>query len=443
MKKIILYIGLVIVLFNTQLTGLIAQKVDQNLQLKGKLSPNTENEDNETDPPFEEIVIPAEFQKKITNPGNQQHVSEIENGLQIVKDIVDKMIEKEYSFSLLSQHKYMINSCLGFKVSAGEFMVKFKNPVFEVGNLGKITIRLGLNKINLSALKIRMRPCTKVEHIPDPCHFGKKFEIGGEATDVSVTASFDPVARALDGSAGLCFFSFENVVFNWKIGGINLKPMQNNLDNLGIDMLEDGLNAGLFNVFYKKFIELSKEIIPKYFEECENAYNVKEKVSNLPAGVAGENITSNSKSGNEAAKWVITPVPTMKGVLGRLNTSFPEGVDWTMDVRTTADKFITNRSGFSRHGSSYDIAPGNYYFRLNTITVQNVPIEKGKETRLKAGYLSIVSEGNWHLYDETQKKFHTSGNKPKKIALPVGSYQLKLGGQFYPVIIKDGETVEY
>ena len=149
-------------------------------------------------------------------------------------------------------------------------------------------------------------------------------------------------------------------------------------------------------------------------------------------------------NGNATDKWVITPVPTMKGVLGKLNTNFSEGADWSIDIRTAAgNKFITNRSGYSKHGPLQDIAPGTYNFRLNTILVENVPIEKGKETRLKAGYLNIVSEGGWNLYDESKKKFQTSGNKPKKIALPVGNYQLKLGGQFFPVVIKDKETVEY
>ncbi len=147
---------------------------------------------------------------------------------------------------------------------------------------------------------------------------------------------------------------------------------------------------------------------------------------------------------NDAAKWVITPVPAMKGVLGKLNTKFSEDADWSIDVRTAAEnKFITNRSSYSKHGPMQDIAPGTYNFQLNTILVENVPIEKGKETRLKAGFLNIVSEGVWQLYDETQKIFHTSGNKPKKIVLPIGSYQLKLGGQFFPVVIKDKETVEY
>lgn len=146
---------------------------------------------------------------------------------------------------------------------------------------------------------------------------------------------------------------------------------------------------------------------------------------------------------NASAKWVISSA-NMKGVLGRLNTAYPADVEWSVDIRSAADnKFITNRSGFSKHGPAQDIAPGIYNLQLNTILVENVPIERGKETRLKTGVLQIVSEGDWEIRNETKEKFLTSGNKPKKIALPVGSYQLQLGGQFYPVVIKDGATVEY
>ena len=159
----------------------------------------------------------------------------------------------------------------------------------------------------------------------------------------------------------------------------------------------------------------------------------------------GYPIESGNQSSQEssAGKWVISTA-NVKGVFGRLNTDFPSDVEWSVDIRKSADnKFITNRSGFSKHGPAQDVAPGIYNFRLNTILVENVPIERGKETRLKTGVLNIVSPGHWELYDETKTRFHTSGNKLKKIALPAGSYQLKLGGQFFPVVIRDKETVEY
>lgn len=129
-------------------------------------------------------------------------------------------------------------------------------------------------------------------------------------------------------------------------------------------------------------------------------------------------------------KWVITPVINMKGVLGRLDINFPADVERDILIRQQADdKFITS---VSRNDKTYTIAPGKYRFVLTTVPVENVPIQKGHETRLKAGFLNIVSEGDWHLYNETKEKLYTTSNKPKKMVLPVGSYQIKLGLQFYP-----------
>lgn len=104
------------------------------------------------------------------------------------------------------------------------------------------------------------------------------------------------------------------------------------------------------------------------------------------------------------------------------------------------NKFITS---VSHNDKIYTIARDKYRFTLTNVPVENVPIQKGQETRIKAGFLNIVSEGDWYLYNETKEKAFTSGNKPKKLPLPVGSYQLKLGLDFYPFVIKDGEIVEY
>ncbi|NWG28516.1 MAG: hypothetical protein HXY48_08280 [Ignavibacteriaceae bacterium] len=143
---------------------------------------------------------------------------------------------------------------------------------------------------------------------------------------------------------------------------------------------------------------------------------------------------------NKTAQWVITPVTNMKGVLGRLNTNFGDA-EWSLDIRSTEDKFLSIRSHHNKQ-THHDLAPGLYNFRLNTITVKNVPIEKGKETRLKVGYINIVSEGRWELRSEDKEKFQTSGDKQKKLVLPVGNYHLKLGEQLFPIKINDGETIE-
>ena len=165
---------------------------------------------------------------------------------------------------------------------------------------------------------------------------------------------------------------------------------------------------------------------------------------NLDLSEGSDNVIDKNKStsnANATDKWVITPVATMKGILGALDINFPAGVDRDIWIYQPADnKYVAS---VSKNAKSFPIAPGEYRFTISEVAIENVPIKKGHVTRLKSGFINIVSEGVWHINDETKEKQHTSGNKPRKVALPVGSYQLNLGGQFYPVIIKDGETVEY
>lgn len=416
---------------------------------KGVMSSNSENENNEPDPAFVPFNPSTSLLRKSPQPTNQQNVSEIEGGLQLVQDIFNRMMNNEYSFALLASHKYNINGCLGLKVSAGTFKLKFQAPHVELRQNGEFAVTLKVNRIEFNALKLRMKPCSKPQHITDPCHYGTKFDVGGEATDLRLTAKMKLMTNGLSGTQAFCFLNFDGKIdFEWKIGGINLKPMQNNLDNLSRDIIEDALNGGMDDFFLNKFIQMSRQVIPQYYSFCENAYSVQNQIDNVTGAVANNASTPNEDSlaGRSTVtnlKYEITPATTMRGVLGRLNTQFAPDVDWSIDIRNRENKFITNRSSYSKHGNAQEVAPGVYNFEMNHILVENVPIEKGKVTRLKAGILNIVSEGNWELYDETEKKFRTSGNKPKKFALPVGTYRLKLGGQFYTVVMKDGKEEEF
>ncbi len=154
----------------------------------------------------------------------------------------------------------------------------------------------------------------------------------------------------------------------------------------------------------------------------------------------GDNIKMRPNTG-ESEKWVITPVSTMKGVLGRLDINYPAGVDrWILYYQPADNKYM---GSVGSNEKTFNISPGEYRFLITDVPVDNVPIQKGHETRIKMGFLNVVSEGGFYLYNDTKEKLYTTYDKPKKIALPVGNYQVKLGGQFYPFVIKDGETVEY
>lgn len=451
MKRIFLSV-LAFSLFAEGFTQNFASFRTSSIRFRGVLSSDTENVKREADPGFTAKLIQKKFDfKKQSAP--TMRLSSMPNGIEILKEAAKELAAQEHKFVLLSGHKYMVNNCLGLKVSAGEFYVKFKNPFVGDDPLG-FKLKLEVDKISFNVIKIRTKPRSPDFSDPNPCHFSGKFEIKGEAKDLTMTAYVDPIVSG--NAQTLCLLGwYDAPKLDWRMNALNFLDFANSLDAVGKDMIYDGLDFGMQNLLMDKFIDLMRSAMKKYYEVCDDVYwTARELFWNsgvdgrttydVVYGAVGNEKTTGANNERSSGQWEITPLASMKGVLGKLNTSFPEDVEWSIDVRSaTENKFITNRSSGSRHGPSYNIAPGTYNFRLNTIMVENVPVERGKETRLKAGVLSIVSDGNWEIYSESKGKFHTSGNKPKKIALPVGNYQLKLGGQFFPVAIKDKETVEY
>jgi hypothetical protein len=133
-------------------------------------------------------------------------------------------------------------------------------------------------------------------------------------------------------------------------------------------------------------------------------------------------------------KWSLTSASGLKKGLGRLNLNFPAGVEWSVDIYTAQNKFIINRSRETYKLKYYDLVPGLYNLRLNTVLVENVLIEAGKTTTLNMGVLEINSN-DWELRDESGRKFLTSGNKPRRMVLPVGKYQLKQGRDKLTVMV--------
>ena len=169
-------------------------------------------------------------------------LNEYPDAQKLLDEVAKGIAAKEIDVALLGGEKYKINNCLGIKASAGEFRVKLASPNARIeGSGARLTFRV--DRVSLSALKIRMRP-----NAGNPlklCHWSKKFEVGGAATDISYELRFDPVLDLLQcklGSVGV-------VKHRLDIGGLNLKPLQNDLDRMGKDMFEDAFNNAVnFNM---------------------------------------------------------------------------------------------------------------------------------------------------------------------------------------------------
>jgi hypothetical protein len=153
----------------------------------------------------------------------------------------------------------------------------------------------------------------------------------------------------------------------------------------------------------------------------------------------GNHVNAQTKAEFATSSWVITPIEGMNQQSGRLHTQFPIDVQWGMEIYSRDKNAVTNPN--TKEKQQYlELAPGSYDFVLNSVKVENVPIQFGKETRLKTGFADITSIAGWELYNDTNANFLISGKLPAKVALPAGSYYLRTGGQASPFRIKDGET---
>jgi hypothetical protein len=149
--------------------------------------------------------------------------------------ITQALSQREINIALLGGHKYMINDCLGIKASAGEFTLRLANPTVEFEGLA-IKVQAAIERISLNGLRVRVRPSSP----PYVCHFSKAFGVGGSASNVRFELRLG--GPTLD--VNQCrVATLGPVHVRWHIGGLNLKPLQNNLDEVAKEMIEDSLNV--------------------------------------------------------------------------------------------------------------------------------------------------------------------------------------------------------
>lgn len=136
---------------------------------------------------------------------------------------------------------------------------------------------------------------------------------------------------------------------------------------------------------------------------------------------------------NETEKWEIIKV-NAKGSTGKLFVTLPKGTEWDVTIYAAgSDKVLS----FTRFQQIFVLLPGSYDLEINHIKITGVPVEKGNNTRLKAGVLHITNSDSWWLYDETKQQVLLGGSSPQTRGLPVGKYILTIMGQDQDVEIKD------
>jgi hypothetical protein len=156
---------------------------------------------------------------------------------ELARWIEDAIRGREIEVALLGGHKYMINDCLGVKASAGKFKLKLDNPSVRFENTG-LVVKFSIDRVSISAVKIRIRPNPNVL---EACKFSDKFEVGGAMEDVRLTLRMDPLYDLERCRIGAWGDANPEV----RIGNLNLKPLQNDLDRMAKNMVEDALTMAL------------------------------------------------------------------------------------------------------------------------------------------------------------------------------------------------------
>ena len=143
----------------------------------------------------------------------------------------------EINTALLAGHKYMISSCLGIKVSAGEFMLKVPDPDLRVDNTG-LVLTFAIPHMEMSGFKLRFRP-----DVTDPtemCHFSGRYGVGASADNLRLELHFDPILDLEKCKIG----SMGHITQIWRIGKLRMSPLPTEVSDMAGNIIEDALTNG-------------------------------------------------------------------------------------------------------------------------------------------------------------------------------------------------------
>ena len=200
----------------------------------GAFSGDEENEGGETDPKPRPT---PRFLNSRAAPGLSSTTRPLSNhpdALAIAREIAQALGKADIDVALLGGQKYMVSECFGLKASAGEFAIRLANPEVRMEGLSVVTTFV-IPHVAMNGFRVRFRP--NPNNVSNPCTFSKRYGLSGSASDVRLEVRYSPL---IDVQA--CTISAGQVRTHWSIGGLNLKPLQNDLDKVAKNMIVEAAN---------------------------------------------------------------------------------------------------------------------------------------------------------------------------------------------------------
>lgn len=135
-------------------------------------------------------------------------------------------------------------------------------------------------------------------------------------------------------------------------------------------------------------------------------------------------------------KWEIIKMKS-KSSTGKLFVSLPQDAQWDMTIYASGSNKVRSNTMLKKE---FSLLPGSYDVEINHIRINGVPVQKGYNTRIKAGVMHVPTQESWTLYDETGQTVLINTYSVQKRGLPVGKYILQMNYQRQAIEIKDGGT---
>ena len=177
----------------------------------------------------------------------------------ILSEVANAFDGVSINVGLLSGEKYEAGSCVGIKVSSGTFELQMTKPQFSVDNTG-VVFAFTIPHVTLNALRLHAMPSAHA----NPCSYGGVLDVGGSASDVRFTYRLDPILALSNCSMFRLDPSLDEA--KWSIGGLNLKPLQNDLDKVAKRMLVASLkmmSGNAIGLLFAKRVENALKLHPK------------------------------------------------------------------------------------------------------------------------------------------------------------------------------------
>jgi hypothetical protein len=136
----------------------------------------------------------------------------------------------------------------------------------------------------------------------------------------------------------------------------------------------------------------------------------------------------------------MAPNTELMGATGRLVVNALEGVkNFHVEVFKAG---TTDRAVHWYGNKTSDLMPGSYDVVVSGVKLENVAIDRRSDTSIRLGALTISLSGNthWEVFDVSNENRYTHGYGSETIALPVGTYAVRMAGGVLEVEIKDGQA---